>query len=108
MCVIKSCNATFQLLATKPCRQYIRDKNAYVILRELDNWEEDPACTLVIQNTISILIADEPEPGMEDLDKVIIPEDIKTKLDKAYTMEQKDIEEQIKEHSTSSNGTENK
>lgn len=89
-----------QLLATKLCRQHIRDKNAYVILRELDNWENDPACTLVIHNTISILIADEPEPGMEDLHKVIIPDDIKTKLEKAHELEQKELEEQMKQQST--------
>ena len=51
------------------------------------------------------MIADEPEPGMEDLNKVVIPEDIQTKLDKAYELEKKEIEQQIKQQSTAPENT---
>ena len=66
----------FQLCATKDGRQYLRDKNTYLILRELDRWEQEELVTEVCQNVISILISDDPDPTMEDLDKVVIPEDV--------------------------------
>ena len=69
-----------QLCALKSCRGFIKEKNAYVILRELHTWETDESNITVIENLISLLIADEPEPGMENLNEVVIPEDVLKKL----------------------------
>jgi hypothetical protein len=72
-----------QLCALQPCRQYIKDKNAYVILRELHNWEQDDANLVAIEKLISVLISDEPERGMENLNELDIPEHVVAKLKKA-------------------------
>lgn len=76
---------TFQLCAKKICRQFVKDKNAYVIIRELDKWEQSPAVCVAIENLVQVLIADEPEEGMEDLDSVEIPEHVDSKLKKWET-----------------------
>ncbi len=76
------------MCATEHGRLYLRDKNAYLILRELDNWEKDEAITETIQNIISILIADEPAPGMENLDELEIPAEVAKKLASAYEKEE--------------------
>lgn len=72
-----------QLCALKSCRQIIKDKNTYVILRELHKWETDESNLVALENLISVLICDEPEPGMENLNEVEIPENISAKLTKA-------------------------
>lgn len=66
-----------QLCATKHGREVIRNKNAYVILRELFNWETDEEARKACSNVIQVLIGDEPEPGMQDLKQVQIPENVK-------------------------------
>jgi len=58
----------------------VKDKNAYIILRELHKWEQIPANIVAIENLISVLICDEPEPGMENLNEIVIPADIAAKL----------------------------
>lgn len=70
-----------QLSSTRSGRAYLKEKNAYVILRELHKWEkvEDNLSTLM--DLIDILIADEPQEGMEDLHKVEIPLDIAKKFE---------------------------
>ena len=83
-----------QLCSSKSGRKYIRDKNAYVILRELHSGEKDPAVLLTAENLISVLISDEPAPGMEDLTKVEIPEEIEEKLRKAHEAQQREVEEE--------------
>ena len=83
-----------QLCSSKSGRKYIRDKNAYVILRELHSGEKDPAVLLTAENLISMLISDEPAPGMEDLTKVEIPEEIEEKLRKAHEAQQREVEEE--------------
>ena len=79
--ILYSVCVCFQLCATKKCRLYIKDKNTYVILRELHKWEKDESVDVAIDNLISLLISDEPEPGMEDLEAVEIPKDVKEKFE---------------------------
>ena len=69
----------FQLCSTLKCREIIRNKNVYVIFRELHKWETDAACIVALENLVSVLISD--EHGM-DFDKVDIPEEIEQKLNK--------------------------
>lgn len=45
-----------QLCATKSGREFIRSKNAYVILREYHKWEKDREVLLVCENIVDILI----------------------------------------------------
>ena len=84
------------MCATAVPRKYVRDKNTYIILRELHKSEKDPAANYAIENLISLLIGDEPAPGSENLKEVQIPEHIEKKMDKAYEQAQKDIEEETK------------
>lgn len=58
----------------------VKDKNAYIILRELHKWEQTPANIVALENLISVLICDEPERGMENLNEIVIPADIAAKL----------------------------
>jgi len=58
----------------------VKDKNTYIILRELHKWEQNEANIVAIEKLISVLISDEPEGGMENLNEVVIPADIATKL----------------------------
>ena len=88
---------SFQLCALKPCRQLIKDKNTYVILRELHKWEKDPAVLGALESLIQLLIADEPEPGMENLREVQIPPDIEDRLDKEKEAQDREIEEKLKD-----------
>lgn len=69
------------MCATKHGRCFLKDSNAYLILRELDRWEKEESVQEACQNVIAILIADEPEPDMSNLDEVEIPEDIVKKFD---------------------------
>lgn len=55
----------------------MRDKNAYVILREYHHWEKDEEAKNTCLNLIEILIANEPQEGMENLKEVVIPEKFK-------------------------------
>ncbi|XP_070572137.1 protein HGH1 homolog [Ptychodera flava] len=75
--------AIFQLCATKEGRKIVKDKRAYVILRELDKQETDPEVSSVCHKLISLLISDEPEEGMENLNEVEIPEDVQRELTQA-------------------------
>ena len=65
-----------QLCSTSEGRTYLRDKNAYVILRELDKWEKDESVLKACRNVVHVLIADEPGSGMENLKDVDIPENV--------------------------------
>ena len=58
----------------------IKDKNAYVILRELHKWETDPDVEASILDLVQLFIGDEPEKGMENLDEVVIPDDVQKKF----------------------------
>lgn len=63
-----------QLCSTKHGREYLREKQTYLIVRELHKWEKDPEVATACENLVHILIADEPEPGMENLEEVELPE----------------------------------
>ena len=59
-----------QLCCTKFGRKFLREKQTYLILRELHKWEEEVEVKNVCENLVHILIADEPESGMENLHEV--------------------------------------
>ncbi|XP_011863730.1 PREDICTED: protein HGH1 homolog [Vollenhovia emeryi] len=62
-----------QLCATKVARQILREKNTYVILRELHKWEKDKSCLLACENVVDILIKTEEEIGLDNLKEVEVP-----------------------------------
>ena len=68
----------------------MKDKRTYVILREYHVWEEMPEVHELCRKVIDVLIMDDPEPGMENLMEVNIPEDIKTQLDQAKEKEEEE------------------
>uniref|UniRef100_L7M1Q9 Protein HGH1 homolog n=1 Tax=Rhipicephalus pulchellus TaxID=72859 RepID=L7M1Q9_RHIPC len=78
--------AIMQLCATKKCREYIKNSGAYYVLRELHKSESCRPVVVACENLVDILISDEPEPGMENLKDVDIPEHL-TKKFEAYNEE---------------------
>ncbi|XP_071094394.1 protein HGH1 homolog [Haliotis cracherodii] len=82
--------AVTQLCSTRKWRLYIKEKNTYVIMRELHKWETDRVNNVAIMSLIDILIGDEPKEGMEDLHTVDIDKDLHKELDVA-------LEEKLKE-----------
>ncbi|XP_051871940.1 protein HGH1 homolog [Pristis pectinata] len=83
------------LMATKGGRKAVRDRNAYVILRELHKWEPEPDVAAACEKLIEVLISDEPEAGMENLLEVEIPEDVERKLTQQDEEERRRLEEQL-------------
>ncbi|BFZ18864.1 hypothetical protein BsWGS_21904 [Bradybaena similaris] len=75
-------DAITQLCSTKHGRTIVKEKNAYVILRELHKWEKDPNSKLACHKLCELLISDEPEEGMEDLHKVEVPAHLVEKFNK--------------------------
>lgn len=73
--------AIMQLCATKVCRTQIKNSGAYYVLRELHKTESSQPVLVACENLVSILISDEPEPGMENLKEVDIPEHIVKKFE---------------------------
>lgn len=63
-----------QLCATGHGRKVLRDKQTYVIIRELHQWEPEAEVAEACEQLIGMLIADEPEPGKQNLHKVVIPD----------------------------------
>lgn len=78
--------AIMQLCATKKCREHIKNSGAYYVLRELHKSESCRPVVVACENLVDILISDEPEPGMENLKDVDIPEHL-TKEFEAYNKE---------------------
>lgn len=78
-----------KLCSRKKCRNYIKEKNAYVILREYHKWEKDEKVRTVLEKLIQILISDEPEAGLENLHEVLVPEELSKKF---YEYEKKELE----------------
>lgn len=72
--------ALIQLCSRKENRVYVREKNTYVILRELHKWEEDRKALLACENLVDILIRTEEEIGEEDLKNVEVPGDLQEKF----------------------------
>ncbi|XP_074641562.1 protein HGH1 homolog [Tubulanus polymorphus] len=73
--------AILKMCATKPARQFIKSKNTYVIVRDLDNWETDESIKKSIHDLIQILIGDEPSEEHSNLQEVEIPEDIQKQFE---------------------------
>ena len=69
-----------QLCSTKKGRQFIKEKNAYVIFRELHKSESCEENVEALLKVIDILIADEPKEGMEELHTLEIPPDLEKKF----------------------------
>jgi len=69
-----------QLCVTKFGRQFLRDHNTYIILRELHKWEENPSVLLACENVVDILIRTEEEIGFDHLKTVDIPEELEEKF----------------------------
>lgn len=74
--------AITQLCATKECRKTIKDSGAYYVLRELHKTETCRPVVVACENLVDILISDEPEPGMENLKEVEVPEHLVEKFHK--------------------------
>ncbi|XP_038053662.1 protein HGH1 homolog [Patiria miniata] len=77
--------AVMKLCATKSGRKTVKDKQTYIIIREYHRWEEDPSLQQPIENLIQLLIMDEPEPGMENLNEVEVPENVVKALEQAQS-----------------------
>jgi len=71
-----------QLCATKVHREYMRDHNVYIILRELHKWEKDRQSLLACENLVDLLIRKEEEIGEDNLHQVQVPEDLVQKFEK--------------------------
>lgn len=63
----------YQLCATRGGREILREKNAYVILREYHKWEQDKALLLACENIVDVLIRTEEEIGLDNLKEVVVP-----------------------------------
>ncbi|XP_033627577.1 protein HGH1 homolog [Asterias rubens] len=73
--------AVMKLCATKSGRKVVQDKRTYIIMREYHQWEKEPSLMQPCEDLIQILIGDEPEPGMENLQEVTIPDKIAKSLE---------------------------
>lgn len=75
-----------QLCATRNGRNYLRDKCAYEILRELHKFEHteegDPRALRACEDVVDILIKTEDEIGHDNLKEMEISDDIKEKVEK--------------------------
>lgn len=88
--------AITQLCATKKCREIVRGKNTYFILRELHKVEKDRQVRLACENIVDILIKKEEEINVENYKDVDVPEDVVPELeqmDKDFLEEKDDVEE---------------
>ncbi|KAK5933481.1 hypothetical protein CgunFtcFv8_013959 [Champsocephalus gunnari] len=82
------------LTATKAGREILEKKSVYPIMREFHKWETDVHVTAACEKLVEVLIGDEPEPGMENLLEVDIPEEVEEKLTKADAREQEELEKE--------------
>jgi len=80
----------FKLCTSKKCREYVRGKNTYVIVRELHKWEKDREVDLAIQKLVDLLIGDDDG---KDLDHVEISEEMKATLEKQDQDDEKWVRE---------------
>lgn len=87
--------AILQLCATKTGRQILREKQAYLILRELHKWEKVASVRIVCENAVQMLIREEPEIGVDNLKEVDVPDDMIEKLQKMNEDELKLEEEEL-------------
>jgi len=68
--------AILQLCAKKNCREIVRDKNSYLILKELHQSDKDREVCLAAENIIDILIKKEEEINLENYKDVEVPEEM--------------------------------
>ncbi|XP_036597417.1 protein HGH1 homolog [Trichosurus vulpecula] len=85
------------LTATAPGRKLVKDQGAYLVLRELHNWERDPNVRLACEKLIQVLIGDEPEAGMENLLEVSVPPDVEQRLQQLDQQEQQQLQQEREE-----------
>merc|ERR1719153_359460 len=71
-----------QLCATKSGREVLREKNAYVLLREFHKTEKNRACLLAVENIVDILIKTEEEIKINNYKEVEVPSNVVDKLKK--------------------------
>lgn len=79
--------ALTQLSAKRNCREIIRDRGTYLILRELHKWEPNMELKLACENLVDILIKTEDEIGTDNFHDLNVPEDLIDKfkkMDEAY------------------------
>jgi len=50
-------------------------------VRELHKWETDVQASAACENLVHMLIADEPEPGMENLHEIELPQGLGAEAD---------------------------
>uniref|UniRef100_T1J2M5 Protein HGH1 homolog n=1 Tax=Strigamia maritima TaxID=126957 RepID=T1J2M5_STRMM len=91
--------ALTQLCATRRGRNIMKEKNVYLILRELHKWEKVPSVKLTCENIVQILISDEPPSEFENLKNVEISGDLVTKFEKMDTAALEDAENDMKDES---------
>uniref|UniRef100_A0A0A9X979 Protein HGH1 homolog n=3 Tax=Lygus hesperus TaxID=30085 RepID=A0A0A9X979_LYGHE len=74
--------ALLHLCKTRKVRTEIRDRNAYVILREYHKWETNRENLLAAENVIDLLIRTEDEIEVDDPSVLTVPDDLKEKFQK--------------------------
>ncbi|CAG9769971.1 unnamed protein product [Ceutorhynchus assimilis] len=83
--------AITQLCSKRVNREFVRNKNSYVILRELHKWEKDKKALLACENLVDILIRTEEEIVEDNLKELDIPNDLVENFNK---MDNEALEEQ--------------
>lgn len=73
-----------QLCATRSGREYLREHNAYIILRELHHWEQDEDARYACENVVDVLIRTEDEIGEDNLKLLTIPPDLQEQFLKLH------------------------
>lgn len=84
--------AVNKLCCRKVGRDIVKKKRTYVIMREFHKWEENESVIEACENLVSILIGDEPEPGMENFDTVEVSEEIVKETNREYHTNQESQE----------------
>ncbi|XP_069679973.1 protein HGH1 homolog [Periplaneta americana] len=74
--------ALIQLCAKQTSRELMRDRNAYLILREFHKWEKDRTVLLACENVVDILIRTEDEIGEDNIRNIPVPSDLHEKFQK--------------------------
>lgn len=72
--------ALMKLCSTKSGRSYLKEKQVYLIVRELHAQERDREVADTCDKLVHMLISDEPPTEMDNLAEVVIPEDIARKF----------------------------
>ncbi|XP_063216436.1 protein HGH1 homolog isoform X2 [Bacillus rossius redtenbacheri] len=87
--------AVYKLCARKLTREILRAKNAYVILREYEKWEEDLELSDMVSVVVNLLIQTEDEIGADFLPGLNIPEEIKTKFENTSCQQESAANEEV-------------